>query len=133
MSTNKTTNYGLHAWTAGDDFRLHEVNENFAKLDEAVRGRAKVVVGTYTGNGALNRKIVVGKPILALFLENTGGMRPQVYSSALLGGLVLPGFPLGTGCVVEGDHFTLFTKNNDSTYSNVSGYTYVYLAVVDAA
>ncbi len=47
MSTNKTTNYGLHAWTAGDDFRLHEINENFAALDRAPR----MAIGSYAGTG----------------------------------------------------------------------------------
>ena len=37
MSSKKTTNYKLHQWEATDDFLRTEFNENFGKLDGAVR------------------------------------------------------------------------------------------------
>ena len=37
MSTNKTQNYGLHAWEAEDDFLRTEFNENFEKLDTELK------------------------------------------------------------------------------------------------
>lgn len=52
MSTSKTPNYHLHAWTAGDDFRFHEINENFAALD----GSLRAVTGTYAGTGGFGQQ-----------------------------------------------------------------------------
>lgn len=36
MSTNKTSNLGLHSWVRSDKFSMDEFNENFNKLDKAV-------------------------------------------------------------------------------------------------
>lgn len=36
MSTNKTTNLGLHSWVREDPFKMDEFNENFDKIDQAV-------------------------------------------------------------------------------------------------
>ncbi len=47
MSTSKTPRHRLHAWTAGDDFRFQEINENFAALDRAPH----IAVGSYVGTG----------------------------------------------------------------------------------
>lgn len=80
MSTNKTQNYGLHAWEPGDDFLREEFNENFAALDAAVFV-ADVVVGTYTGTmqpgyTAVEQDIELGfKPraVITRSLNGTGG------------------------------------------------------------
>lgn len=37
MSTNKTTNYNLHAWVPEDDFLRSEFNDNFAGIDAALK------------------------------------------------------------------------------------------------
>lgn len=36
MSTNKTTNLGLHSWVRSDRFSMDEFNENFNAIDKAV-------------------------------------------------------------------------------------------------
>ena len=41
MSTNKTPNYDLHSWVPQDDFHMTEINENFAKLDTALKTEAQ--------------------------------------------------------------------------------------------
>ena len=71
MSTNKTENYGLHAWVAGDDFLREEINENFALLDGAVE-ECQVVVGTYMGTGgSTTQTITLGfRPKAVLSLTN---------------------------------------------------------------
>jgi len=51
MSTNKTQNYQLHAWEPEDDFRLPEINENFAALDQILTTKTRKEVGAYTGTG----------------------------------------------------------------------------------
>ena len=56
MSTNKTQNYQLHSWVPEDKFLRAEINENFARLD----GSARVVVGSYEGDGAAERTISLG-------------------------------------------------------------------------
>lgn len=40
MSTNKTSNYQLHSWLPQDEFHLTEINENFTKLDTAIKAEA---------------------------------------------------------------------------------------------
>ena len=68
MSTNKTTNYNLHSWLPEDDFLRTEMNENFTKLDTLLKNetaalsaalgqKARATVGSYTGDGALDRTI----------------------------------------------------------------------------
>lgn len=64
MSSNKTSNLGLHSWVRSDPFKMDEFNDNFDKLDQAV-GENKAAVATipkfacdsYTGDGQVNRKI----------------------------------------------------------------------------
>ena len=72
---NYTPNYGLHQWEPGDNFLRTDFNEDFAKLDAAIKQVAdtkadkksteaavlalqtavsqklEIVTGTYTGNG----------------------------------------------------------------------------------
>ena len=48
MSSSKTENLNLHAWTPDDPVKMSEFNENFAILDRA----ARIVTGSYVGNGA---------------------------------------------------------------------------------
>ena len=54
MSTNKTPNYQLHSWTPDDEFHVSEINENFTKLDAAVKEEAQAAA---TGRSALNTAI----------------------------------------------------------------------------
>lgn len=72
MSTNKTPNYNLHSWLPQDEFHLTEINENFAKLDVALKieataatqksnalesalgQRVRMVTGSYTGKTGAN-------------------------------------------------------------------------------
>ena len=56
MSANKTPNYQFHTWEPSDHFLRTEFNENFAKLDQAVRW----TFGTYTGNTSGTQKIALG-------------------------------------------------------------------------
>ena len=51
MSTNKTENLHLHAWTPEDGVLLSEFNENFEAIDAAVGAVPRLHFGTYTGTG----------------------------------------------------------------------------------
>lgn len=57
MSTNKTPNYDLHSWVPQDDFHMTEINENFAKLDTALKTEAQTAAqGRSALQTALNEK-----------------------------------------------------------------------------
>lgn len=88
MATNQTRQYGLHLWEPGDHFLREEFNENFADLDAA----ARVVTGTYTGDGARERKIELGFTPLAVLVMREDGAMGGGYS--YFGGLALPGHPV---------------------------------------
>lgn len=89
MSTNKTENYQLNIWTAEDEERLEEINENFGKIDEAM-DICQAVMGSYIGtNINLTQEIELGfRPRAVLImpnLSNFGGDRRG------MGGLVIEG------------------------------------------
>ena len=93
MSTNKTENYQLHVWELGDDFLLHEINENFAKLDQI----PEIITGMYTGDGELARTMELGfRPLAVLVMDRTGATHS---SQASYGGLALDGWPVIHGSV----------------------------------
>ena len=89
-----TTNYQLHQWEANDDFLRTDFNEDFAKIDAAIKGvetaantalagkasqmaleaveamasgKAEFTLGTYIGNGS-NKTVSVGFRAKALFI-----------------------------------------------------------------
>ena len=125
MSTNKTENYGLHAWVAGDDFLLSEINENFGKLD----GGARMLTGTYTGDGTEGRIIALGvTPKAVLVLQ--GGLLLQ-QGSYSYGGLALSDMPAGNPTLVEivEEGFQVLYRNYGGVLaSNQGGKLYSYIA-----
>jgi len=48
MSTNKTTNLGLHSWVETDPVLMREFNENFGAIDTMV---PRFTSGSYVGTG----------------------------------------------------------------------------------
>lgn len=70
MSANKTQNFGLHVWEAGDDFLREEFNENFAAIDDGLLDM-QIVTGLYKGTGSATQDIVLGfRPRAVLVLPN---------------------------------------------------------------
>ena len=90
-----TANYQLHQWVPEDNFLRTDFNQDFQKIDAALagleagkvgpealeplksdiasvrsiaNGRARVVVGSYTGDGVYPRQISLGGPVKAVFL-----------------------------------------------------------------
>lgn len=137
MSTNKTQNFGLHAWAAEDDFLRSEFNENFAALD----GAARVSVGTYTGDGAAERGIRLGFRPQAVFLLGSWGELTQS-GGAARGGLAIDGSPAqstspsSTGkpdaVTVTDDGFQVYYKDERTAAvgiaTNSTNVTYHYVA-----
>lgn len=132
MSSQKTEHYQLHQWSLSDEFRTAEVNENFQLLDTA----ARVVVGTYVGDGAESRHIELGFQPLAVLVMSWKGVAGQA-SAAGYGGLAVGSARVeqtATIPVLEIDEsgFVVYqsrSSNTDSATSNRSSYSYRYLAV----
>ena len=82
-----TSNYGLKRWDGGDRILHTEFNDNWDKIDTALKssadgvaalqtalascGNCKIVYGTYTGNGKSgsanpNKLTFDGKPVLVI-------------------------------------------------------------------
>ena len=126
MSTNKTTNYNLHSWLPEDDFLRTEMNENFTKLDKALK--ELLICGSYTGDGAKTRTISLGFTPRAVFLiTDDGDIAAGAYS---YGGLALPGYPCEACSVVDGG-FSVKDQSGSGyvIYSNGSAEKYYYLAL----
>ena len=124
MSTNKTENYKLHTWEPSDHFLRTEFNENFAKLDQAVR----MTFGTYTGNTSGTQKIALGfRPEAVLILTDEG--LPLNGNNFIYGGMAGQGFPVKTTALVLDN--TGFTVSNvySKHYLNEQNCTYYYVAL----
>lgn len=97
-----TEHYGLHQWEPGDNFLRTDFNTDFEKIDAALNhifqtadGRADVVNGTYTGDGAAERAISLGFQPKALYLCTWGGVAGHISGSyRVYGGLAFPGHPI---------------------------------------
>ena len=138
MSTNKTENYKLHTWEPQDDFLRSEFNENFAIIDAALHGKAEVVTGAYTGDGAASRTVTLGFTPRAVLIFRQDGRTGEDYGR--YGGLALPGHPvqyeLGVNkkveifSVVSGGFQANFTSTTSYMLgANQGGRVYHYLAV----
>lgn len=132
MSTNKTENYGLHAWVAGDDFLREEINENFETLDGEA---ARVVLGSYAGDDAVSRTSPLGFTPKALLLFRSDGATSS--GTTRCGGLVLGeqkvSYANGDVFAVEGTDLKVFRQARSDNYyqadANKAGLTYRYLAI----
>ena len=134
MSTNKTQNYALHAWEAGDDFLRAEFNENFAAIDEALHDH--VVAGAYTGDGTKERLMELGfTPRAVLILPQDGKIYNNNY---YLGGLAVMDSSIQynshISCTIVEGGFELSHDSYGSSYTtvistNYSGKIYHYLAI----
>ena len=136
---NYTPNYGLHQWEPGDDFLRTDFNEDFAKLDAAIKQvadtkadkksteaavlalqtavsqRVEVVTGSYTGNG--------GTLNISLGFQPKAVIIPSGYT---------PMIGLGD-CnhlvVVTTWGFQVVHNQVSGTTANVSGRLYHYIAL----
>ena len=86
--TNYTAHYQLHQWEPEDSFLRTDFNEDFAKIDGALGGKAEqsavdtlaeqvagksvLVTGSYTGDGEASRTIELGFSPKAVLLASSG-------------------------------------------------------------
>lgn len=129
MSTNKTENYQLHAWAAGDDFLRTEFNENFAAIDDLLaelptNKKLKIVTGSYFGTGNNGHVISLGfRPKLVLVLPNY--CIYAVYQLLLLPGLTSEGGQLTENGFQVGGRMNLTTANTNVQGDQLNPYRYV--------
>ena len=141
-----TSNYGLHQWEPADHFLRSDFNTDFGKIDAALQeinalaaGRADLVTGTYTGNGAASRTISLEfTPKAVLLLLATGHMS-DAYIGYRYGGLAFPDAPVtndwedassGTTvlAIVEGG-FQVYYDYDEDVFTNFGDYLFRYLAL----
>ena len=137
-----TTNYQLHQWVPGDNFLRTDFNEDFAKIDAAIKGvetaantalagkagtaaleavqalangKAEVVLGTYTGTGG-TKAVSLGFRPRAVFITYTTyvGMAAQGASQPMI--------------TLTGSGFTVEHISNYGSTPNMEGAKYAYLA-----
>ena len=131
MSTNKTTNYNLHAWEAGDDFLRSEFNENFAKLDA---GAIRMIFGSYTGlkdtNVQTAQHIELGVKPRAVIIMTQYGLNPNS-AGISRGGIAGPGLTMCNAVLVTETGFSVQNRSTSSNvYLNQDGYVYYYIALI---
>lgn len=140
MSTNKTPNYQLHSWLPTDDFRLHEVNENFTKLDTALKSevqsltamintRARLITGTYRGTGdTTTQHITVGiRPKAVLILTDEGVVLYKVTTNVAYGGMTVQGQTAKGAITLDNTGFTVAKASEGFTANGTLNYYYIVL------
>ena len=133
-STNKTANLHLNQWEASDPVIRQDFNADNAALDAAVSAKARIVTGTYTGDGSTSRTISLGgRPKAVLLMTREGFMGTTSYGPYYYGGLALD----GSSCQRDGLNilsvsdagFTVYYRSSTKINSNESNTTFHYLAV----
>lgn len=101
-------------------------------LETTVAAMPRVVIGNYMGDGEYNRTITFDGTIKALLLEGSYGLRPPLTSNQSMGGLIMPGFPLGSGAAtIGGNTLTVhYGGTNGEWRTNTNGIRYLYVALL---
>lgn len=128
MSSSKTENLNLHAWTPDDPVKMSEFNENFAILDRA----ARIVTGSYVGNGAYGESspttLTLDFAPKFLMIWQVNGANTAVSLSGF--SLRITNYNTNWGCTTTWDGTTVSWYNATSAdrQMNANAY-YTYLAV----
>ena len=159
MASQQTPNYRLSRWAGTDRILVEEFNDNWDKIDTALKGNAdgvaalqtalascgncKIVYGTYTGTGKAgsanpNKLTFDGKPVLVIVQEekqtadmdiNLRMLRPCTWAQ---GAATNDNW---VNAVTWGAAQVQWYSRNDyaPTQFNEAGKKYYYLALLDAA
>ena len=133
----QTANFQLNQWSENDYVRRTDFNADNLKIDTALGMMPRVVVGTYTGDGAESREIDLGfKPKAVFVCHKTGAFND---GGSVYGGMALQGCPLMesygqetcTALELTETGFRVAYKRISyrSAATNVSGGVYYYFAV----
>ena len=133
----KTTNYNLNQWEAGDRVTRADFNADNAAVDAALKavadaasaGGLKLVTGTYTGDGAASQTIALGiAPKAAYVCAHNGAAFAYTNAPNFMGGLALPGHPVRNGSTpvaeISGESLIVYLS-----HTNTAGTEYYYIAV----
>ena len=149
-----TSNYGLKRWD-GEDRILHtEFNDNWDKIDTALKssadgvaalqtalascGNCKIVYGTYTGNGKAgsanpNKLTFDGKPVLVIVQAQSNTTDFDFHLRLVRG----CGWAVGdrgnysyTSSVAWGENYVSWYNNKAETQFNLQGSVYSYIALI---
>ena len=133
-----TEHYGLHQWEATDNFLRTDFNTDHQLIDAALAGlegdKAKIVTGSYMGDGAVTRFISLGfTPKAVLLVCKDGRMND---GNHCYGGLVLSNQPCvhssQTVMEIGSNGFQVFVSGQNTGYSvncNLNGSVYYYWAL----
>ena len=151
-----TSNYGLKRWDPEDRILHTEFNDNWDKIDTALKGNAdgvaalqtalascgncKIVYGTYTGNGKYGRenpnKLTFNGDPLFVIIKGSSGSSPTFGIQAMRGWDIAytDATDFSTICYLTwGEHSLSWYNSQSSTDQfNESGSVYPYIALFAA-
>jgi hypothetical protein len=142
-STNKTAELGMHAWVRTDPVRCEDFNENFSKIDDAVRelrnqkGICKIYTGSYVGVGGYG-SVTLNFPTLPEVIYFQIADLPYQTFTVVKDGARIPSevpTPRSNGYAanvnVKGNTVTITPSgsNSSSIVVNLSSCTYYYVAL----
>lgn len=139
MASGRTERFQLSQWQAGDPVLREEFNEDNARLDQVI---PRLVMGTYTGNGAAQRTIELGFRPKAVLLSHENGYTCYYFNGYnCYGGLILDGIPLRLDnaqgreiCAEITDNglwvrYSPDTRGQLNVFTNANGQVYHYVAL----
>ena len=154
MASQQTPNYRLSRWAGTDRILVEEFNDNWDKIDTALKsnadkaaalqtalascGNCKIVYGTYTGNGKSgsanpNKLTFDGKPVLVIVQAQSNTTNYDFHLRLVRG----CGWAVGdrgnysyTNSVAWGENFVSWTNDDAETQFNLQGSVYSYIALI---
>ena len=149
-----TSNYGLKRWDGGDRILHTEFNDNWDKIDTALKssadgvaalqtalascGNCKIVYGTYTGNGKAgsaspNKLTFDGKPVLVIVQAQSNTTNYDFHLRMIRGcnwAVGDRGNYSYTNSVAWGENFVSWTNDDAETQFNLQNSVYSYIALI---
>ena len=154
MASQETPNYRLSRWAGTDRILVEEFNDNWDKIDTALKGNAdgvaalqtalascgncKIVYGTYTGNGKYgsanpNKLTFSGKPVLVIVQAQSNTTDFDFHLRLVRG----CGWAVGdrgnysyTNSVAWGENYVSWYNDKAETQFNLQNSVYSYIALI---
>lgn len=122
---------------SADQNLQNQINTHTSQIASLNAAKCEIYTGTYIGNGAATRDIVLGFRPKAVFIMQDGFLLETLHNSGQknsLGGLGIDGWTntgillTNTGFQVQNNYSPADPTGMDSMQLNVNNYNYVYLA-----
>ena len=154
MASQETPNYRLSRWAGTDRILVEEFNDNWDKIDTALKssadgvaalqtalascGNCKIVYGTYTGNGKSgsanpNKLTFDGKPVLVIVQAQSNTTDFDFHLRLVRG----CGWAVGdrgnysyTNSVAWGENYVSWYNDKAETQFNLQNSVYSYIALI---